>query len=104
MTKSELLSRNSSTSNCCKYPVGEAGFRQKLASRRHLLASGLAHAGRYYNLNRRPSSPNGGCQFQAVHGPRHIDVGDYEPNIVARLQNLNRLICIRGQRRRSLRL
>ena len=51
------------------------------------------HAGRDNDVHRRPTISHCGCQFQSIHGTRHID-GEDRVNVVAELEGLDRIIGI----------
>lgn len=44
------------------------------------------------DVNRRPPVSNGGGQFEAIHGTRHIDIGENEMNVLTGFKNGNGLI------------
>jgi hypothetical protein len=48
------------------------------------------------DLDRRPSIAHGTSKFQPVHGPGHMNVGEYHADIVATLKNFHCFVGISG--------
>lgn len=47
------------------------------------------------DLDRGPTTANILGKLQAIHGTRHIDIGENDPDVGSRCQNLDRLVSIR---------
>lgn len=76
---------------------GPVRLRHELALRRHLLGAGFFFSRGDDDFDRRPSPADCGGEFQPVHRSRHIDIGDDDPNIVARFQDGDGLGGVRGR-------
>ena len=48
---------------------------------RQLIYSNSAVPRGYYDLDRRPSLSDGGCQCQTSHSPGHVDIGEYQADL-----------------------
>ena len=48
------------------------------------------------DLDRRPSIAHGTSKFQPVHGPGHMNVGEYHADVVATLENFDCFVGISG--------
>jgi hypothetical protein len=77
-----------------EHAIGGIWLRQKLTIYWHLLPPRRFFSGGNDNLYRRPAVVYRGSQPEAVHGPGHVYIGYEDANVVARLQDFNRLIGI----------
>jgi hypothetical protein len=56
----------------------------------------IRFAGRDNEGDRRPALFHNPDQPQPIHGPGHLDIGEYGPNVISAFKDVNSVVCIRG--------
>lgn len=72
------------------------GLSQKTTAFRQIVCPRIDEARSRNNLDRRPSSSNKSGEVQAIHGTRHLDVGEDDVNVGACFQYGNRFVGVCG--------